>query len=302
MYIIKRTKSGLAFDIVNHILLTLLVVFTIYPVIFILALSLNNGFDTLKGGIWLIPRQFTLDNYVEALKDKDIVNSFVISIARTLTGTSISVLFIAMLAYALCDKKLPGRGGIIKFFFITTIFSGGLIPFFILLRDLKLINSFWVYILPAVYSFYNMIIVRAYFENIPGSLAESAKIDGAGEVRIFFQMYIPLSLPILATIALFTGVFHWNDWFAGSFYVSRRKLMPAATLLQLILSESTFEQSGMSNINNMMNSSFGGKMQTTTPQSLQMAFVMIITIPIVLVYPFLQKYFVKGMMIGALKG
>ncbi len=298
----KRSKGSILFDIVNHSLLILLVVFTIYPVVFIVALSLNDGFDTLKGGIWILPRQFTIDNYVEAFKDKDIVNSFVISLSRTVVGTLVSVLFISMLAYALCDKNLPGRGLITKFIFITTIFSGGLIPFFILLRDLKLINSFWVYILPAVYSFYNMIIVRANFESIPVSLAESARMDGAGDIRILFQMYIPLSMPILATIALFTGVFHWNDWFAGTFYVSKRKLMPAATLLQLILSESTFEQSGMSNINQVMNSSFGSKARTTTPQSLQMAFVVIITLPIVLVYPFLQKYFVKGVMIGSIKG
>lgn len=298
---IKRSKGERIFDVFNTVFMILLCVATLYPFIYILALSFNDGFDTLKRGIWLYPRVFTLDNYAKILEEENIVSSFMVSIGRTGVGVAISILMISMLAYGLLDKNLPGRRFFLKYFFITTLFSGGLIPSFILFRKLGLTNTFWVYILPAVYSFYNMVIIRSSFESIPASLGESAKMDGASDLQIFTRFYLPLSKPVLATIALFTGVFHWNDWFAGSFYISRASLKPAATLLRDILSQMTFESSDMQNINRM-NTQLGVQAaSSTTPQSVQMAFVVVITLPIILVYPFLQKYFVKGVMIGSVK-
>ena len=164
------------------------------------------------------------------------------------------------------------------------------------LRDLGLTRSFWLYVIPGFYSFFHFLLMRTYFNTIPKELSESAEIDGAGHGRILFQIYLPLATPIVATLALFIGVGHWNDWFTGAYFQSRQHLMPAATLLQRLLREAspTAMREGQETMENVM--------RTFTPQSLQMAFVMILTMPIVVIYPFLQKYYVKGVMIGAVKG
>lgn len=298
--VIKRSKKigegrgSLVFDIINYTILALILVATIYPLYYIVILSFNDGADALKGGIFLFPRQLTLDNYIKALTNETLLQSFVISILRTSIGTIVSVFFIALMAYGLADKKLVGRRFFTKYFFFTTLFGGGMIPFLILLRDINLLNSFMVYILPAIYGFMNMLIVRIAFEGIPSGLQESARIDGANEWQIFRKIYLPLCVPALVTIGLFTAVFHWNDWFAGAYYIQDTGLLPAATVLQQMLMES------MSNLSNeAMNSGTGGG--STTAQTLQMAFVVIILLPILCVYPFAQKYFVKGAIVGSIK-
>jgi putative aldouronate transport system permease protein len=172
-----------------------------------------------------------------------------------------------------------------------------MIPYYMLLRDLGLTKSIWLYVIPAIYSFFNFLLLRTYFDTLPYELRESAQIDGAGEVKILFGIYLPLSKPILATLALFIGVGHWNDWFTGAYYQSRAALYPAATLLQKLLGEA----SASSTIKLGQETSLS-TMTSYTTQSLQMAFVMILTMPIVIVYPFLQKYYVKGVMIGSVKG
>lgn len=291
-----------AFQAVNVIILLLLCAVTLYPFLYILALSLNDGLDALRGGIWLLPRKFTFDNYLAAFQDPNIVSAFGVSVTRTLLGTVLSLILVSMQAYAMSDKQLPGRRFLTKYFFFTTLFGGGIIPTFILMRSLGLINNYWVFILPALYGFYSFIIMRTSFEGMPDSIVESARMDGAGDFRVYWQFVLPLNKPILATVALFTGVFHWNDWYAGTFYVRSQALKPAATLLRDILTEATFEGGSVSNMYNTMQSGFQAAAQkTTTPQALQMAFVVIITVPILLVYPFLQKHFVKGALIGSIK-
>lgn len=297
-----QSKTEKTFEVINIVLLTLLCIITIYPFLYILALSFNDGLDAMKGGIWLFPRKLTFDNYMAAFNEPNIMNSFGISVSRTLMGTMLTMVFLPMQAYALADKDLPGRRWMIKFFFFTTLFGGGIIPFFLLLRGLQLTNTFWVYILPGIYGFYNMVIIRASFEGMPVSLLESARIDGASEFRIYWQFILPLNKAVLATVALFTGVFHWNDWYAGTFFVRDKNLVPAATMLRDILADATFESGNMSNMYNSMQTTFAQSGQSnTTPLTLQMAFVVIITVPILLVYPFLQKYFTKGVMIGSIK-
>jgi putative aldouronate transport system permease protein len=211
----------------------------------------------------------------------------------------LGLFFTALLAYALHIRTLPGRTAIIIYIFITTIFSGGMIPYFLLLRSLGLTKSFYIYVWPSIYSFFNMILVRTYFDGIHPELRESAVIDGAGEFRVFLRIYLPISTPVLATVALFIGVGHWNDWFTGAYYVTNQKLMPAATLLRKILQEAAAQQSTKPG---QESATILAAMQNTTPQSLQMAFVMILTMPIIVVYPFLQKYYVKGVMVGSVKG
>ncbi len=278
---------------------------TVFPFIYSLVLSFNDGYDALRGGIYFWPRKFTLENYEMAFAHPQIMTSFRVTVLRTLVTTVLSVGLTAMMAYGLTEKKLPGRTGIVFYFFFTTLFSGGLIPTYVLYRQMGLINNFWVFVLPGLFSFYNTVIMRTSFEGIPAALTESARIDGAKEMTIFTRLIIPLSLPVFATIALFVGVGNWNDWFAGAFYIQFKKdLVPASTLLYQLISEASFESSMSTTTGQMqMNEQLMmAKATGTTPESLRLTFVIIIVTPILMVYPFLQRYFVKGVMIGSIKG
>lgn len=297
MSIIYETRSQKIFKVFNYCILTLFGLSTIYPFYYFFILSFNDGLDAMKGGIYFLPRVFTLDNYFKAFQNPNIINSFSISIFRTVVGTLISLILTSILAYGLTKKDLPFRRGIIFYFFFTTVFSGGLIPFYILLRDLHLTKSIWIYIVPYLFVFLYMIIMRTFFEAIPIELSEAAIIDGCDDIQIYWKIYLPLSLPVMATIALFYGVMHWNDWFTGVFYVANKKMIPSSTLLQLLMTEATFEESGGAG-HEMM----GLRVSNTTPEALRMTFLVITTLPIVCVYPFFQKFFVKGVMVGSVKG
>jgi putative aldouronate transport system permease protein len=283
------------FQVFNVIFLSLFGLITLYPFWYVLVASFNVGSDFTRGGVYLWPRAFTLENYTRAFQDPRIFDSLVVSLGRTALGVVLGLFFTALVSYAVV-MRTPGRTIFTFFFYFTTIFGGGMIPYYILLRNLGLTRSFWLYVIPGIYSFFNFLLMRTYFQTIPTELRESAMIDGAGHGRILFQIYFPLAMPIIATLALFIGVGHWNDWFTGAYYQSRTALFPAATLLQKLLRESspTSMKSGQETLMDAM--------RTFTPQSLQMAFVMILTMPIVVIYPFLQKYYVKGVMIGAVKG
>jgi putative aldouronate transport system permease protein len=293
---IKQSFSQRAFQVFNYVFLTLLGIATFYPFWYVLVASFNTGSDFAKGGVYLWPRAFTLENYMHAFQDARIVPSLEVSVAKTLIGVAVGLFFTALIAYACSVDSLPGKTFFTFFFYFTTIFGGGMIPYYILLRQLGLNKSFWLYIIPSVYSFFNFLLMRTNFQSIPPDIRESAQIDGAGHVRILLQIYLPLSMPILATLALFIGVGQWNDWFTGAYYQSKTALFPAATLLQVLLRESSTSSSVVGH------EVIQDSMRTFTSQSLQMAFVMLLTMPIVVVYPFLQKYYVKGVMVGAVKG
>ncbi len=286
-----------AFTVFNYIFLIFLGIATFYPFWYVLIASVNTGRDFMRGGVWLFPREFTLENYMMAFEDKQIFTALQISVFRTVVGVVAGLLLTAMVAYAMSVRTLPGRQFINFFWYFTTIFGGGMIPFYMLLRTLKLNTSIWLYVIPSLYSFYNFILLRTNFASVPYELRESAQIDGASELRIFGTIYLPLAKPILATVALFIGVGQWNDWFTGAYYQAKADLYPAATLLQKILAEA----SSTANIKAGQETA-AQAITSYTSQSLQMAFVMILTMPIVVVYPFLQKYFVKGAMVGAVKG
>lgn len=294
---IGQTKSQKVFKWFNYIFLSLFGFVTLYPFWYVLIASFNTGRDFARGGVYVFPREFTLQNYAMAFKDTRIYASLGITVSRTAIGVVLGLAFTALLAYALCIKTLPGRTFFTFLFYFTTIFSGGMIPYYMLLRDLGLTKSFWLYIFPAIFSFFNFVLLRTNFSTIPDEIRESAQLDGAGDARILFQFYLPLSLPILATLALFIGVGHWNDWFTGAYYQSNLDLIPAATLLQKLLKEATAGSTIQVGQETQL-----GSLQEYTSQSLQMAFVMILTMPIVVVYPFLQKYYVKGVMVGSVKG
>jgi len=303
MSVRKLTASDRIYGFINYTVLIIFSLTALYPFIYFLALSFNDGYDAMKGGIYLFPREFTLENYKKAFSHPQIMNAFGISIMRTVIVTISSVILCAMMAYALSKKGVPGRKYIIFFFFFTTLFGGGLIPTFILFRQIGIYDTFWVMVIPHLYSFFNAVIIRTFFMGIPASLPESATIDGASELDIFFKIMFPLSMPVLATIGLFIGVGNWNDWFTGQFYIQKAELKPAATFLNQMISEASFEsmtaRSDGSQIIQMNEEQM--KLRGITPEALRMTFVMIITVPIICVYPFLQKYFVKGVLLGSLK-
>ncbi|NSW89823.1 MAG: carbohydrate ABC transporter permease [Firmicutes bacterium] len=298
----KATMSDKIYMVINYSLLTLLAVTTVYPFIYFLVLSFNDGYDAMRGGIYLFPREFTLENYQKAFQHPLILSSFLVSVSRTIVVTILAVLLTAMMAYALSRKGLPGRKYIVFFFFFTMLFSGGLIPTYVLYRQLGIFNTYWVLVVPSLYSFFNAIIIKTYFDTIPESLPESARIDGASDPVIFFKIMLPLSVPVLATIALFVSVGCWNDWFTGEFFIHEQKLRPAATLLRYLLAEASFEESTTAfETSTVQHAREAMRIRGVTPESLRVTFTILIVTPVLCVYPFLQKYFVKGVMIGSLK-
>ncbi|MFF2889713.1 carbohydrate ABC transporter permease [Paenibacillus sp. NPDC057967] len=284
---------------VNYTLLFLLGFVAFYPFWNAAVISFNSGSDTMLGGITFWPREFTLSNYEVVFKDKRLIDGFVISVLRTSVGTLLSIIATAIFAYGMTKRDMMGRKFYMVMCIITMYFSGGLIPSYLLIRELGLMNSFWVMIIPGIISVWNMIIFRTFFKGIPAGLEESASIDGASNWGIFFRIVLPLSGPVIATLSLFTAVYHWNDWFAPSIYISNVDLLPIQTKLQQILNSNIM----LEQMQNMDSAAQGrmGAMRAVTTKSLSMATMMVATVPILCVYPFVQKYFVKGVLIGSLK-
>lgn len=268
---------------------------TLYPVWYTIILSFNNSSDTMLGGIYWWPRKFSLESYRTVFMDKSILKAFNISIWRTLIGTITNVFFTAMVAYAFSKKHIMGHKKYLVIGTFTMFFGGGLIPYFILLKNIGLYDTFLVYIIPSMFNFYNLIIFMSFFRELPSSIEESAKIDGANDFRVFVQIILPLSTPVLATIALLTGVGQWNDYFSGVMFVNNPDLQPVQTFLYRIIASASASKSVVG-----LPGGFSG--QQVNSQSVKLATMVVTTAPIMCVYPFLQKYFVKGIMIGSVKG
>jgi putative aldouronate transport system permease protein len=296
----KRSFSW--FTVLNYFLLTLFAFSMIYPFIYVLVYSLNDGKDSMMGALYFFPRKFTLDNYAQVFDNPQIWQAYKITILRTLLGTVLSVLLSTLMAYALAKKTLPGRTFFTFYIFLPTIFSAGFIPYFITLQKLHLINNFWVYVIPFLFNFMHIVIIRTFIQGIPEELEEAARIDGLGDFQIFTRIILPLSGPVLATISLFVGVMHWNDWFTGTYYVSNKSLIPVQTLLQQMLTEAEALSSSMQRAAQQGGQTVNVSAVGATPESLRMALLVITVFPILCIYPFLQRYFVKGTMIGSVKG
>ena len=267
----------------------------LYPVWYTVVVSFNNSEDTLRGGVYFLPRAFTLESYKTVFQDKSIIKAFGITIMRTLIGTVTSVIFTSMVGYAFSKKHILGNKIYMIIGTITMFFGGGLIPTFILFKNIGLYDNFLVYIIPSMFNFYNMIIFMAFFRELPVSLEESAKLDGANDMMIFFRIILPLSLPVVATIALFNGVWQWNDYFTGVMYINDSDLQPIQTFLYRIVASASASKA-------VVSLPAGISAQQVSSQSVRLATMVVTTLPIVCVYPFLQKYFVKGMLIGSVKG
>ena len=292
-----RARRYTAFVALNVVLMVALCFATLYPFWFVLVNSMNEGLDALRGGIYWWPRVFSLDNYRIVFKDAAILTAFAVSVARTVVATTLNVFFTAMVSFALSKRYLVGRRFYMGAGMVTLFFGGGLIPYFLLIRGLGLLDSFLVYVFPTMFSFYNLLIFQAFFREIPGELEESARIDGAGNFLVFLRIVIPLSGPVIATLALFVGVYNWNDFFYGVIFINNTRLHPIQTYLYRVIAES---QSGQMLTSVLLTSAVQAR--RVTAQAIRMATMVVSTAPIVCVYPFLQRYFVKGVLLGSVKG
>ena len=296
----NTTKAYKVFTFFNYIFMALVIAVCLVPFLHTLAKALNDGNDTMRGGITIFPRAFTLENFRILLSDTSLYRAAAVSVAVVICSvvSSLSVQFMA--AYALSHADLPGRKKIMLFTIIPTFISGGTIPTYILFVKLGLLNNFLVYFLPGIYSFYNVMILRSYIEgSVPISLSEAAKLDGAGELRVMLQIVFPLCKPVLATVALWLAVGSWNNWSTALYYITNSDLHNLQYKLMEVIKESERLQALL------QQAQMTGEVITaevkTTPESLQCAQVIVTVLPIVCVYPFLQKYFVKGVTLGAVK-
>ncbi|QTH40007.1 carbohydrate ABC transporter permease [Cohnella sp. LGH] len=282
------------FDLFNGLLMILVCFATLYPMWFVFINSFNAPKQALLGTVNWFPKEFSLASYSVVFNDKVLMNGFVITILRTVFGTVVHVLFTAIVAYGLSKSYLIGRKVYMKIALITMLFSGGLIPTFILMTKLGLYDNFMVFIIPAMYSFFNMVIFISFFRTIPDSLEESAKVDGASDYGVLFRIVLPNSMAVLATIALFSAVYHWNDYYQGVIYIRSQDILPMQTILFKIIAENS-----MSLMQQQAMAQFGAKLPGN---SIKFASMMVATLPILVFYPFIQRYLVKGVMIGAIKG
>ena len=293
---VQRPVSERVMMVVITIFMVLFCFCTLYPFINTLAISFNEGPDTLKGGIYFVPRIFTFQNYEEIFSDSSILSAYTITILRTVIGTVFTLMFTGLLAYGLSKKYLRGR----KFYMVlctfAMIFNAGLIPTYMLYRDAKLINNFWVYILPSAVNIWDMILMKNFFQQLPEEVEDSAEIDGAGTMRIFFSIVIPISMPIIATIAIFSAVGQWNSWYdAYIFCTTRTDLHPIQTYLYKVIALSQATSS------NAAESQLLARLKTNVT-TIRAATVVITILPIIFIYCLFQKHFIKGVMVGSLKG
>ena len=296
-----RTSIGYkTFKIFLYILMGVLAAACLVPFLHTLAKALNDGNDTMRGGVTVFPRKFTLQNFQMLISDTSLYRAAFISVTSVVfvIVTNLGIQFIS--AYVLSHADLPGRKKIMLFTIIPTFISGGMIPTYILFSKLGLLNNFMVYWLPSLYSFYNVMILRSYIEgSVPTALLEAAKLDGAGDVRIMVQIVFPLCKPVLATVALWLAVGSWNNWTTTLYYITDSDLFNLQYKLMEVVKESERLQQLLQQA--QMTGEVVTEQVKSTPESLQCAQVILTALPIVMVYPFLQKYFVKGVTIGAVK-
>jgi putative aldouronate transport system permease protein len=292
---INQSISGRVFDCFNALVMFLIVVFMLYPFINTLVISFNDGMDAVRGGVYVWPRKFTLANFQLAFRSPNLLRGAVVSVIRTTIGVITGVLCTALLGYIVSCKRFMGRKLLRTVFIITMYFSGGLIPSYLLMLRLGFVNTLAVYWVPSLFSAYYMILASSYIQNIPDSLFESARIDGASELRILLQFVIPLSLPMLACIAIYIGVGHWNSWFDINLYSKDGRW----DNLQIILYRLKTRSNAIAMMTEQMR--LYDAMRTVQPLTVRAAVTVIVTLPIVLIYPFFQRYFVSGITLGSVK-
>lgn len=290
----KKKHKIEVFDIILVLIMLFIVCITLYPFLNVLAVSLNDATDTVKGGIHIWPRKFTIQNYKEVFSGSSkLPKAFLNSMLRTVIGTVTGVISTTMVAYTLSRREFIFNKLVTVLFIVTMYVGGGLIPEYLVIRELGLVNNFAVYILPGLISAFNVIVVRAFMDGLPDALYESASIDGANDWIVFVKIVFPLCMPVIATIALFIAVSQWNSWFDTYIYA---RTNDSLTTLQYELMKIMDNAAATVDIHNP-----NLNIARSNPESIKMAITMVATVPILLVYPFVQKYFVSGMTLGAVK-
>lgn len=295
--LLQLTPGQIAGKLVVYGFLLFIFIVTFFPFWQIFILSINDAGDSLKRGLLLWPRELNFSSYKAVFQNEEILSSLGVTVTRTVIGVPLTVFCVAMLAYVLSKTELVHRRAINFFFVFTMYFSGGLIPTYMVIKALGLIDNFFVFIFPGLVNIYWMILVRTYIEGLPKELFEAAASEGAGEFTIFMRVVLPLSMPVLATILLFSAISHWNAWYDSYIYTYKPQLKTLQAVLVKILNQ--YQTGAMvSQAQQMANEA---KKMPVSSESIRMTVTMVATIPIILVYPFLQKYFIKGMLIGAVK-
>lgn len=290
-------KKVTIFDSILTIIMIIIAIITIYPFLNVLAISFNDATDTVRGGIHVLPREFTLQNYKEIFAGSSkLPTGLLISILRTVIGTVTGVIASAMVAFVISRREFIFNKQVTILFVLTMYVSGGLIPEYIVVKNLGLVNHFAVYILPGLISAFNVIVIRSFIDGLPPALNESAKIDGANDFVIFTKIILPLCLPVIATVALFVAVGQWNSWFDTYLYARQSD---GLTTLQYELMKVMNNATASAKVD--PNNPLLQQASSVNPESIKMAITMVATGPILLVYPFVQKYFVTGMTLGAVK-
>ncbi|WP_141500219.1 carbohydrate ABC transporter permease [Paenibacillus luteus] len=288
---VKLTIGEKAWQSTVYFILIVLSLLCLLPFLYVVAVSLTPESEVLRRGIVIIPESFTFAAYKEVFVSNGIGQAYKITLFRTIVGTALNVFFTVIAAYPLSKKYLPGRSTFLLFIVFTMMFSGGLIPTYLLIRSLGMLNSPWVLIVPHLISAFNLVIIKGFFEQLPAEIEESARVDGASELQSLWKIILPLSMPVLATISLFYAVGHWNSYFDAIVYINDANLMPLQVVLRNILL----------NIANQSAESMANT-GTVSQFAVQMAAVVVTTVPILIVYPFMQKHFTKGMLMGSIKG
>jgi len=289
----RPSRSETIFNVVNVVLLAMLTLLAVYPFVYTFSISLSTAAEAGRQGLHLYPREISLTAYEMVFSNPEILTGYMNTMFRTVFGTVLTLLMTCLCAYPLSKKCLPHRKVFIVAIIITMLFQGGIVPTYLLINGLGLTNNRLVYILPIMLTAFNVIIVKNFFQSIPESLAESAHMDGAGDFRTLFQIYIPLSKPVLATVGLWTAVMHWNMWFDALIYITDDQKQVMQMFLRRIVIENSTEmiEKGMINPD----------VAQFTPETIKAATVIITILPMLLAYPFVQKYFVKGIMLGGVK-
>ena len=291
----KKRQRWYVFDYVNVIIMVLFMVCCIYPIVYVVAGSFNVGSDYSTGGVWLLPREFTFENYEIVLADPELWSAYLITISRTVFGTVAALLFTSIVAYAMSRRELPFKSFFHWANIITMFFGGGLVPTFLVMRMLGLLNSYFVYILPGLYSVYNMIIICNFFRGIPEELHEAAVMDGASETRIFSTIYLPLSKPVIATVALWVGIGHWNSFFDCMIYITDVRTLDSLQTLQYYLLQ-------VINSSTLTEGMPAEQMERISSKTISMAAILVAIVPLFFAFPLIKRNFNSGIMIGSLKG
>jgi putative aldouronate transport system permease protein len=282
-----KGASDRIFDAVVYLMLAIVGSFALFPLLYVIAVSVTPLSEVLKGGFLLIPKRITFAAYREIWSKNLIPRSMYVTTHITVVGTLISLFLPLLMSYPLSRKELPGRSFLIFSVIFTMLFSGGIVPTYILVRNLGLINTLWAMILPGAMWTFNVILAKSFLENLPNELIEAARIDGAGESLILVRLVLPLSLPMLMTIGLYFAVGQWNQFFAGIMYITNPNLYPLQVIIRQIL---------------MQSQNFANNPDVVIPtRTMQMAAIIVASAPILAIYPFIQKYFTKGTMLGAIK-